>query len=136
MKQRATSSGVTAGATTPPPRGTQATVLKELLMPAIKVSDYLFFLQTYYLGHQLLEKYYTRMQQILPELSAPTIERGGPGFSLGVLIDEALSMNQGTQRLLVARILEQQASPQSTLIPVWDYYLVLNDQQNLHTFLF
>lgn len=106
-------------------------------MSTIKISDYIFFLKTCYFGHRLLEKCY-KMKHIYLGLLLKDKQPASLLDSLQVfnaLIDQTLSsMNPCYLSFLVDRIVEQQASAPKTLIPLWDYTLVLNDQHNLYTF--
>jgi hypothetical protein len=107
-------------------------------MSFVTVSDYLLFLKHFGFGQQLLKKAYGTMQRLHQGWEARE-ERGPCSEALkvcGPLIGAAVaSMTASYLPFLEGKVLEQIHSAAPGLIPSWDYALVLNDQQNIHTLL-
>lgn len=108
-------------------------------MSMIKISEYVFFLKTCYLGQTLLEKCYRTMQQFHRDLLLEARQQGGPCLKalkdLSPFLDDTVSSMICYLPFLEDQLFEQEARSHSALIPIWDYSLVLNHQQNIHRLL-
>ncbi len=107
-------------------------------MSSLKVSDYVLALKSCYLGHECLEKCYQKMQQLHKGLLLDARTQGGSCLEVlkdfnPLMNDAVLSLVPCSLSFLKRQILKQEARAQSTPVPIWDYTLVLNDQQNVYS---